>query len=316
VTLVPATPTEQRVITCYSAFDKFFPTTGLLDYTEGIYHNDPATPYEQAKQNQFDYLLDQIQCGPGARVLEVGCGNGTLLHQIKKRGAVAVGITITPDQVRVCHEQGLDVRLMDFFDIDPALYGTFDAIVANGPIEHFVQPEQASRGQADAIYARMFAIFHRLIDPQSAIRRVVNTTVHFDRPPSAADLLRPLFKWRLGSDNFHYTLLARSFGGFYPVDGQLERCASPHFSLERAVDGTRDYFYTSEEWLRRIQRALRTATGLRIAARFLPLLLRQPVQLATMVTCMLITQSWNWQFRSATPPAKLWRQTWAWTPQT
>ncbi len=304
-------PTESRVVTCYSAFDKFFPTTGLLDYTEGIYGGDPATPYERAKQNQFDYLLDEIRCGPGVRVLEVGCGNGTLLQQIRKRGGIGVGITITPDQVRVCQEQGLDARLMDFFDLDPSLYGTFDAIVANGPIEHFVQPLQASRGQADAIYAQMFANLHRLLDPRSPIARVVNTTVHFARSPRPADLLKPLFAWRPGSDNFHYTLLARSFGGFYPVDGQLERCAGSHFELVKAVDGTRDYYYTSEEWLRRIRRALRSATGLRVAGRSLPLLLRQPVQLLTMVTCMLITQSWNWQFRSDSPPARLWRQTWS-----
>ena len=31
----------QTVVACYSLFDKFFPACGLLDYTEGIYHNDP-----------------------------------------------------------------------------------------------------------------------------------------------------------------------------------------------------------------------------------------------------------------------------------
>ncbi len=302
--------TVARVVTCYSVFDKYFPTTGLLDYTEGIYNDDPATPYEQAKLNQFDYLLDQIECGPGVRVLEVGCGNGTLLERMRQRGAHGIGITITPDQVMLCREQGYDVRLMDVFDMDPSLDGSFDAIVANGPIEHFVQPEQAVAGEQDAVYSRMFDIFHRLLDPDSTIRKVVNTTVHFAQRPDPAALTRHPFTWRPFSDNFHYCMLVRSFGGYYPVDGQLERCAEGRFELLREVDGTMDYFYTSEEWLRRIRRALISPTAMRIALRSVPLMLRQPLQYVTMFTCMLISESWNWQFRGDDPPANLSRQTW------
>jgi len=306
--------TVRRVVTCYSVFDKYFPTTGLLDYTEGIYNDDPSTPYEQAKSNQFDYLLDQIDCGPGVRVLEVGCGNGSLLEHIRERGATGVGITITPDQVRVCSERGLDVRLMDIFDMDPALHGSFDAIVANGPIEHFVQPDQAADGQQDAIYGRMFDILHRLLDPSSSIRKVVNTTVHFAQRPKPQDLMRNPLAWRPMSDNFHYCMLVHSFGGYYPVDGQLEQAASGRFDLIREVDGTMDYFYTSEEWLRRIRLALISPTAMRIAARSIPVMLRQPMQYITMFACMLVSRSWNWQFRGSTPPAKLWRQTWQYLP--
>jgi cyclopropane fatty-acyl-phospholipid synthase-like methyltransferase len=304
----------ERVITCYTVFDKFFPTTNLLDYTEGIYDDDPHRSYEDAKQRQFDYLLDEIRCGPGARVLEVGCGNGTLLAQIARRGARGVGITITPDQVRLCRAAGHDARLMDIFSADPAFDHAFDAIVANGPIEHFVQPEQAARGEADGVYSRMFDIFHRLLDPASPIRRVVNTTVHFVKAPDPANLLRSPLAWRPFSDDFHYSLLARSFGGFYPVDGQLERCARGRFDLLRAVDGTRDYYHTSEEWLRRIRAALLSPKALRIAARSIPTLLGHPVQYLTMFACMLLTESWNWQFRTEDPPARLWRQTWGYRP--
>jgi cyclopropane-fatty-acyl-phospholipid synthase len=306
--------TVARVVTCYTVFDKYFPTTGLLDYTEGIYGGDPATPYEQAKLNQFDYLLDEIECGPGVRILEVGCGNGTLMDRMRERGAQAVGITITPDQVRVCRERGHDARLMDIFDIDPELEGSFDAIVANGPIEHFVQPEQAARGEQDEIYGRMFDTFHRLLDPASSIRKVVNTTVHFDQPPAPEDLMRHPLAWRPMSDNFHWCMLVRSFGGYYPVDGQLERCAQGRFELLREVDGTLDYYFTSEEWLRRIRRALISPTAMRIFLRSIPVVLTQPMQYLDMFSCMLISESWNWQFRGEQPPARLWRQTWKLVP--
>ncbi|MFH1468857.1 MAG: class I SAM-dependent methyltransferase [Pseudomonadota bacterium] len=306
--------TAQRVVTCYTVFDKFFPTAGLLDYTEGIYNDDPATPYDAAKIAQLDYLLDEVGCGPGVRVLDLGCGNGTLLDRVKERGGIGVGVTITPAQVQLCRARGLDARLQDFFAMGPEWDGTFDAIVANGPIEHFVQLEQAANGQQDAIYREMFATMARLLDPASPIRRVVNTTVHFARAPDPKALLRSPLAYRPGSDDFHYRLLTLSFGGWYPVDGQLEACATGHFSLTRAVDGTRDYYYTSEEWLRRIRWALITPTALRIMLRSVPLLLRQPVQYFTMFATMLITRSWNWQFRGSDPPAKLWRQTWSCAP--
>ena len=53
-----------RVATCYSAVGRFFPICRLFDLTEGIYHGNPQTPYEQAEANQLDYLLDHVGPGP------------------------------------------------------------------------------------------------------------------------------------------------------------------------------------------------------------------------------------------------------------
>ena len=306
--------TTRTVVRCYSVIDKFLPTCGMLDYTEGIYHNDPQTPYDQAQRNQIHYVLDEVKCGPGMRVLDVGCGNGTLLEEVRRRGATGVGITISPEQVRVCCRRGLDVRLLDYKDIGPEFDRVFDAVVANGPVEHFVQPDEAAAGKADEIYRRMFRIFHRVIRPDSPIRRLINTTIHFVRTPNPADLVKPPESFPRGSDNFHYALLARSFGGFYPELGQFERCASGCFRLIRTVDGTYDYHLTSEHWLRRIRQALRSPEALAILARSIPVALRYPRQFATMCRCMLWTESWNWQFRTENPPTRLLRQTWDYLP--
>jgi len=42
----------------------------------------------------------------------------------------------------------------------------------------------------------------------------------------------------------------------------------------------------------------------------LPFAMRHPVQTFDMLTCMLGTESWNWQFRGENPPTRLLRQTW------
>ena len=55
------------VVRCYSVFDKFFPTCGLLDYTEGMYHGDASTPYDVAQKNQINYVLDQVEVAQGTR---------------------------------------------------------------------------------------------------------------------------------------------------------------------------------------------------------------------------------------------------------
>ena len=87
------------------------------------------------------------------------------------------------------------------------------------------------------------------------------------------------------------------------------------FELTKTVDGTQDYHLTSEEWLRRVRREMRRVRSApRILWRSLPAMMKHPRQCLTMLTCMLITQSWNWQFCSSDPPTRLLRQTWEYCP--
>jgi cyclopropane fatty-acyl-phospholipid synthase-like methyltransferase len=313
---LPSSPPADRrtVVNCYSFFDKVFPACGLVDYTEGLYCGDESVPYDVAQARQINYVLDEVHCGPGTRLIEIGCGNGSLLAHARQRGAEAVGITICPEQVTFCERLGLDVRLLDYCKLDDDWFGRFDAVVANGPVEHFVHPEQAAAGQADAIYRRMFELFHRLIDPASPIRRAINTTIHFVRTPDPGDLLKNPWRFRWFSDEFHWSLLHRCFGGWYPVAGQLERCAVGLFQLVHTTDGTHDYHLTSEEWLRRCQQAFTSRKVWSIARDSLPFVARHPIQATHMLLCMLWSQSWNWQFRTANPPTRLLRQTWDWRP--
>jgi cyclopropane fatty-acyl-phospholipid synthase-like methyltransferase len=305
---------EPTVVNCYTLFDKFFPSCGLLDYTEGIYHGDATIPLERAQLEQIRYVLDEVQCGRGSRVLDIGCGNGTLLDEVRRRGAIGVGITISPEQTALCRRHGLEVQCINYEDLGDQWNAKFDAVVANGPIEHFVQPRDAIRGQADAIYRRMFEIFHRAIDPDSPVRRLINTTIHFVRRPRPEALLTSPRHHARGSDDWHWSWLARSFGGFYPMLGQFERSAAGRFELLNEIDGTDDYRLTSEEWLRRIRHALRTRLGLTIFLKSLPFAVRRARQTFDMLTCMLATESWNWQFRGPNPPTRLLRQTWKWLP--
>ena len=315
VLLAPKLPAARRkprigtVVRCYSLFDRFFPACGLLDYTEGIYHGNSTTPYDIAQKNQLNYVLNEAGCTAGTRILEIGCGYGTLLDEMRERRASGIGITVSPEQAALCRSRGLDVRLLNYLDLDDAWMHQFDAVIANGPIEHFVQPADAAAGLTNEIYRRFFEICHRTIDPSSPIRRLVTTTIHFVRTPDPRNLVKSPLAFRWGSDDFHWAMLAKSFGGWYPVRGQFKHCAAGLFHDIHTADGTYDYHLTSEEWLRRIRAVLPTAKGMEILAGALPFAICHPIQIATMLTCMLSSQSWNWQFRGPHPPTKLIRQT-------
>jgi len=301
-----------KVTTCYSAFDRFFPACGLFDLTEGIYHVNPKTPYEQAEANQLDSLWDEVRCEQGRRLLDLGCGYGTLLERIRQRNAEGVGITISSEQMRRCRQKNLDVHLLDYRTIPGEWDLTFDGVIANGSIEHFVQPTDAAAGRADDIYHHLFTKVHRLIDLSSMARRFATTTIHFVRKPAdPLDLLRNPFALPWGSDNFHWAVLERGWGGYYPEVGQLRRCAEGYFDLIEEVDGTEDYRLTSEEWLRRLRRVLLSPRVVKIAFRCLPVLGRSPLQFLTLLLSLLLSESWNWQFRPPNAPTQLLRQTWA-----
>jgi cyclopropane-fatty-acyl-phospholipid synthase len=281
---------------------------GIQDYTDGMYEDDPATPYEVAQQNQAEWLLDQADCRAGSRLLDLGCGNGRLLEAARRRGAAGVGITICGRQVERCRRKGLDVRLCDYRKMDSSYDGCFDAIIANGSIEHFVQPAQAARGEADDIYRELFAICHRALDPSSDRGRLATTSIHFGRVHiDPREMKHGPFRFRWGSDRFHYSMLVHSFGGFYPTTGQLERCASAEFRLIDQQDGTEDYLWTSEHWLKVLKRSIKHPAFLR---RLIGELAHHPVHVPRMLLCLLLAQSWNWQFRGNNPPMRLLRQTW------
>lgn len=302
---------EQTVVNCYEFFDRIFPECGLLDLTDGIYNGDPAVSYQRAQENQIAWLLDQINSRNGSRILDIGCGNGTLVAAAERRVATAVGITVSPSQACRCVKNGLDVRLLDYREIDDRWSGSFDGVVANGSIEHFVQPTDAAEGRADAIYRRLFQTCHRILNPQSPSGRLATTVIHFHgHRPDPRDLLRHPLSFRPLSANFHAALLEKCMGGYYPYGGQLERCAEPYFRLVDEVDGTDDYRRTSEEWLQRTRRCfVGPNTAPRILARLLPYVARHPgYSLAAL--SLLFTASWQWQFRGDDPKTRLLRQVW------
>jgi cyclopropane-fatty-acyl-phospholipid synthase len=330
-TLAPERNTSPTVRTCYELLS-VTQVGGITDYTDGKYvddRNDRAS-YFAAQERQAEYLLDQVRCQRGTRLLDIGCGYGRILEQAAKRGARPIGITISPPQVAHCRARGLNVYELNyrhfFHDAGRAIVSvdstqrtdgivrpasldwesSFDAIVANGSLEHFVQVADAAARQADEIYEDMFAICRRLLVDGG---RFVTTAIHLRQADQfdPAEILRGPDEHRPGSAKYHFALLLKCFGGWYPAPGQLERCAAGRFDLIDEEDGTRDYHLTSEFWLRELRRKIVVSPPVWWAlARQL---WHRPREAWALLRLQLWDQSWAWQFR---PPAplRLLRQTW------
>jgi len=300
-----------RVRTCYSLLD-VAPLCGVRDFTDGKYVDDSngRDAYLAAQHHQAEYLLNQAQCRAGTRLLDIGCGYGRILEQAAERGAEAIGITISPPQVAGCRARGLDVRELNYRNIfrrgDNSWEGAFDAIVANGSLEHFVQPEDAADGRADAIYKELFAICRRLLVRGG---RLVTTAIHFRRPRQfdPQEILRGPSAQPRGSDKRQFAILVQTFGGWYPEPGQLERCAAACFQLVAEEDGTEDYRRTSEYWRRQL--IWSAAFNPRVWWAITRNGWQQPRETWEMLRSHLWDQAWYWQFRDPAP-LQLWRQTW------
>ncbi|MCC9605119.1 class I SAM-dependent methyltransferase [Blastopirellula sp. JC732] len=310
--------TRKTVKECYDFFDCVFPACGLRDLTEGMYHGDPTGSYQQAQRNQVEWLLDQVHCQAGSRILDIGFGYGTLLEAARDRGAHGVGISVSPPQVERGLANGLDVRLLNYRNMGEEWNEQFDAVIANGSAEHFVHPDDIIAGRADQIYRELFRICHRLIDPASPSRRFATTIIHCnDRTPvpTFAELKKSPFAFAWRSPKFHYAMIQQTFGGFYPEPQQLERCAQDYFRLSGEVDGTEDYHLTSEQWFAHVRRQMMSLkNGPRIFGNLVRQFCRRPRHTTLMLICLLVTESWQEQFRGEHPATTLLRQTWDYVP--
>src|SRR5258705_12469142 len=123
-------PATQLVKLCYTLVHAA-EAVGIRDLADGEYLPTDKT-LEEGIERQLNYLLDQAGCNrPGFRLLEVGCGYGHLLRLARKRGARAVGVNLSPEQVRYCNKSGLQAYCCNYRDLLDARpwHGQFDGVI-------------------------------------------------------------------------------------------------------------------------------------------------------------------------------------------
>ncbi|HEX8978484.1 MAG TPA: cyclopropane fatty acyl phospholipid synthase [Parasulfuritortus sp.] len=124
---------EQHYDTGNDVFEAMLDPT--MAYSCGYWHN--ATDLAQAQRNKLDLICRKLDLQPGERLLEIGCGWGSLAsYAAKYYGVEVTGITVSKEQQKLARERcsGLPVtiELMDYRD----LKGQYDKIASVGMFEH------------------------------------------------------------------------------------------------------------------------------------------------------------------------------------
>ncbi|MBV8908391.1 MAG: class I SAM-dependent methyltransferase [Sphingomonas sp.] len=87
--------------------------------------------------------LDLLDPKAGERILDVGCGEGTLTKKIIERGATVLGIDNSPEMIAAARANGIDAVLMAAEDIP--FTSEFDAAFSNATLHWVLEKEQAAR---------------------------------------------------------------------------------------------------------------------------------------------------------------------------
>src|SRR5258708_15515965 len=146
--------TQRDLDFTYTLIDKLFRMSigETASFSGAKYDGDFSLTLEQAQKKKNDFIWEQLRLKPGQRVLDMGCGWGSLLHYLRERGVTAVGVTLSRGQWAACRRNGLDAHLLDLRTITRDTFGSFDAVASIGAWEAFCSPEEVEAGKQDEIY--------------------------------------------------------------------------------------------------------------------------------------------------------------------
>lgn len=105
-------------------------------YTSGFFMT-PNETLEEAQDNKLNLVCQKLQVQPGDRMLDIGCGWGTLAcHSAKYYGADATGVTIAEKQAAFGNQRAKEwgvadrarILCCDYRDIPPTKYDKISSI--------------------------------------------------------------------------------------------------------------------------------------------------------------------------------------------
>lgn len=196
-----------------------------------------ATPsdgsLEAAQARRLDRIVELLDLRAGQRVLEIGCGWGTLAATLARRcGVEVVGVTLSTEQLAFAQQRAaewgvaaqVDLRLQDYRDIE----GRFDRIVSIEMIE----------AVGEAYWPTYFATLRDRLKPggRAVLQAITIDEAHFEHYRASPDFIqRCIFP-----------------GGMLPTPERMAReAARAGLDFHTEARFGRDYARTLAEWRRR-----------------------------------------------------------------
>ena len=200
--------------------------------------DSPEAGLDAAQETKHAHVAGKLDLQPGQRLLDVGCGWGSMLiSAARHHGVHGVGVTISAEQAELARrrvaEAGVadrvEIRLADYREVDD---GPYDAISSIGMFEH------VGEDHLDEYFGRL----HALLRPGG---RLLNHGITRPHRPEQRRLLpgRPSFIQRY----------------VFP-DGELSEVGAVVSALQRAdlearhVESLREHYaLTLRAWVRNLQ---------------------------------------------------------------
>jgi len=94
-------------------------------------------------------LIDLLGDIKGKKILDVGCGDGTLTLELVNRGADVIGIDSSPEMVKASKSKGIKAILGTATDLP--FYEEFDAVLSNAVLHWVPEAEKALENIAKSL---------------------------------------------------------------------------------------------------------------------------------------------------------------------
>jgi cyclopropane-fatty-acyl-phospholipid synthase len=153
------------------------------------YFAEPGESLEAAQARKLDRICRKLRLAPGERLLDIGCGWGSLLiHAAQRYGVDGVGVTLSVEQAQYARERIATLGLSDRIEIRVQDYreladGPFDKIASVGMYEH------VGRGELDRYVQQV----HQLLAPGGLFLNHGIARLHSEVPSENTFIYRYVF---------------------------------------------------------------------------------------------------------------------------
>jgi cyclopropane fatty-acyl-phospholipid synthase-like methyltransferase len=169
--------------------------------TEGIYlknlnDDNSLMTIEEAKRldpkeadtNKYKKFLLELNIPTheynNIKILDIGCGHGNFIKYCKSIGIQASGLSISQQQIIDLKNQGLDVYLGSYRELQPQFIEKYDIITFWGSLEHVTNSYPCSESgskKANKMLETIFTHCKQYYKPTSPYKYIFTTTLHINK---------------------------------------------------------------------------------------------------------------------------------------